>query len=99
MYNLFLTAPGDKILNPEFGLDLRQFVFEPVTANRAFLLQRILYDGIERFEPRVSLQSVVVIPNTDDMEYQITITYSIPTLNVSDARLFGRLNKNGYNYY
>lgn len=99
IYNLFMTAPGDKILNPEFGLDLRQFIFEPATANRAILLQRTLYDGIERFEPRILLQSVVVVPDMDNMEYQITITYSVPTLNISNARLFGTLNKNGYNYY
>jgi phage baseplate assembly protein W len=99
LYNLFLTAPGDKILNPEFGLDLRQFVFEPITASRAFLLQRILFDGITVFEPRVVIRTVAVTPNFDDMEYVIDIRYSVPSINVGNARLLGRLNKNGYNYF
>jgi phage baseplate assembly protein W len=98
LYNLFTTSPGDKILNPRFGLDLRQFVFEPITSNNAFLLQRLLYEGIEVFEPRVTLRSITVQPKFDDMEYEITVVYSVPTLNISNARLFGRLNKNGYNY-
>lgn len=99
LYNLFMTTPGDKILSPTFGLDLRQFVFEPVTASRAFLLQRVLFDGITTFEPRVVVQNVVVTPRFDEMEYDIVIQYSVPTLNITNARLFGRLNKNGYNYY
>ena len=99
LYNIFTTSPGDKILNPEFGLDLRQFIFEPITTNNAFLLQRLLFEGIERFEQRIVLQSIVVQPKFDDMEYDITVTYSVPTLNISNARLFGRLNKNGYNYF
>ena len=28
--NALLTSPGEKILNPEFGIDLRRFIFEPV---------------------------------------------------------------------
>ena len=25
--NIFLTSPGDKLLNPEFGIDLRDYLF------------------------------------------------------------------------
>jgi phage baseplate assembly protein W len=98
LLNLFSTTPGDKILSPEFGLNLRQYIFEPVTRERAFDMQRTIFSGINRFEPRVVVSSVVVVPNFDAMEYNITIYYSVPTLNITNARLFGSLNKNGYNY-
>lgn len=98
LLNLFSTSPGDKILNPEFGLDLREYIFEPITRERAFDLQRKVFTGITRFEPRMELLSVVVIPNIDAMEYSISINYSVPTLNITNARLFSVLNKNGYNY-
>ena len=29
--NCFITSPGQKILNPEFGLDLRRYVFEAIS--------------------------------------------------------------------
>ena len=98
LLNLFSTSPGDKILSPEFGLDLREFIFEPVTRERAFDLQRKIFTGITRFEPRMVVSSVVAVPNFDSMEYTITINYSVPTLNITNARLFSVLNKNGYNY-
>jgi hypothetical protein len=98
LLNLFSTSPGDKILNPEFGLDLRHYIFEPITRERAFDMQRTIFNGITRFEPRVVVRSVVVVPSMDTMEYNIDIYYSVPTLNITNARLFGVLNKNGYNY-
>ena len=98
LLNLFSTSPGDKILSPEFGLDLREFIFEPITRDRAFDLQRKIFTGITRFEPRLSIISVVVVPDFDAMEYNISINYSVPTLNITNARLFSVLNKNGYNY-
>lgn len=98
LLNLFSTTPGDKILSPEFGLNLRQYIFEPVTRERAFDMQRTIFSGITRFEPRVEVKQVIVVPNFDAMEYNITIYYSVPTLNITNARLFGSLNKNGYNY-
>jgi phage baseplate assembly protein W len=98
LLNLFSTSPGDKILSPEFGLDLRQYIFEPITRERAFDLQRTIYSGITRFEPRIVVKQVVVVPDFDNMEYNISIYYAVPTLNITNARLAGSLNKNGYNY-
>lgn len=98
LLNLFSTSPGDKILSPEFGLDLRQYIFEPITRERAFDMQRTIYSGITRFEPRVVVKQVVVVPDFDNMEYNISIYYAVPTLNITNARLAGSLNKNGYNY-
>ena len=98
LLNLFSTSPGDKILSPEFGIDLREYIFEPITRERAFDLQRKVFTGITRFEPRLLVDSVVVMPNFDAMEYSISINYSVPTLNITNARLFSVLNKNGYNY-
>jgi phage baseplate assembly protein W len=98
LLNLFSTSPGDKILSPEFGLDLRQYIFEPITRERAFDMQRTIYSGITRFEPRIVVKQVVVVPDFDNMEYNISIYYAVPTLNITNARLAGSLNKNGYNY-
>lgn len=96
--NLFFTAPGEKILNPEFGLDLRQFLFEPVTSDNSYSLERIIYGELGRFEPRIVLQTARVVPDPQNDAYQITLTFAVPTLNITNANLFGVLNKNGYTY-
>ena len=39
--NIFLTAPGEKILSPEFGLDLRRYLFEPISDFSAFSIKDV----------------------------------------------------------
>lgn len=96
--NIFYTSPGEKILNPEFGLNLRQFLFEPATTKNADLIRRIIFGEIERFEPRIVIRSVEVAPVFENDEYNITMTFAVPTLDITNVRLFGALNKSGYYY-
>ena len=40
--NIFTTTPGEKLLNPRFGIDLRSFLFDPVSETRAFVIGNII---------------------------------------------------------
>lgn len=95
---LFNTAPGNRILDPEWGLDLRRFLFEPITTLNAAEIQRAIFLGLPRSEPRVGIQRVVVTPDIDSSEYNIDIMFSVPTLNIYNLSVFGILNTNGYNF-
>lgn len=96
--NILTTSPGQKLLNPLFGLDLREFLFDPITETRAFFIgERILY-GLGEQEPRITVESVDVVAAPEDMEYIITIEITIPTLNVFNISLKGVLNNDGYTF-
>lgn len=92
----FLTAPGDKILSPEYGIDLRQYIFEPVDD---FIVE-ILKDDIETklpdMEPRITLESVEVVGDEDANTYYITIQINIPSLGVYGLFIKSQLNSTGY---
>jgi len=94
--NLFTTTPGEKILNPEYGLDLRRFLFEPATVEIANLIRREIYAQVSTFEPRVKLTSVNITILEDVNEYDITIYMDIPALNINNVSFFGTLNSDGY---
>lgn len=96
---LFLTSPGEKILDPLYGLDLRPFVFEPVTTNKSFDLQRIVKSEINRYEPRVNVIGVDVVPMFDDNAYQISINLNIPGLSIGGVIFSGMLNRSGYTFH
>jgi phage baseplate assembly protein W len=96
--NLFTTTPGDKILNPEYGLDLRRYIFSPATVENAKGIRDQIYIQIRRFEPRVELVSVNITILEDINEYDITVYFDIPTLNIRNVSIFGTLNNNGYIY-
>lgn len=95
---LFNTVPGQKLLNPVYGLDLKKFLFEAVSNTNATKLERIIYSEINTFEPRVVTDKVVVVPSPETLEYIITIQLSVPTLNITSLTLKSSLNNSGYNF-
>jgi len=98
LYNLFTTTPGEKILNPEYGLDLRQYIFEPATIEVAKEIQRKIYGQVRRFEPRVKITNVYITILEDVNEFDINVYYSITTLNIHNMTIFGTLGRTGYIY-
>jgi phage baseplate assembly protein W len=96
--NLFLTIPGQKILNPLFGLNLMQYLFEPCDADMANVIGNEIVRGIATFEPRVSLQKVTVIALPDQHQYDITIAIAVPTLGTTSFSLKGILSTSGFVY-
>ncbi len=95
--NILTTSPGDKLLNPTFGLDLRSFLFDPVTDTRAFFIGNRIYDGITIQEPRIKINTITVIAVMEDHEYDITLNISVPSLNIFNLSLKSILNMDGYN--
>lgn len=96
LFNLFTTTPGNKILNPDYGLDLRKYLFVPATVEVARDLREEIFRQIRIYEPRVELKEVKITIFEDVNEFDISIFFDIPVLKLSDISLFGTLNNNGY---
>jgi phage baseplate assembly protein W len=94
--NCFLTSPGQKILNPTFGIDLRRFLFEPVNKYTADVIQDDIFRKLPLNEPRVEVSGVLVVPKPDDNEYEIYLQINIPSLNVEGLSIKSKLNTIGY---
>lgn len=94
--NIFLTSPGDKLLNPTFGIDLKRFLFEPVDD----FISEIIRDDIETklplMEPRVVVDEVKVDPDEDENQYNISLRIDVPTLSIYGLTIKSRLNSTGY---
>jgi phage baseplate assembly protein W len=86
--NLFNTLPGQRFLFPEYGLDLYQFLFEPITDFNAEILGRRILDGIKKFESRVNTLQIKVKPNPDENTYYVTAVLKIPILNTTTETMF-----------
>lgn len=94
--NLFTTSPGDKLLNPTFGVDLRAYLFDPVTDTRAFFIGNDIYNNITTQEPRARVDSVSVTGLLEEQQYNIDLEISIPSLNLYGITLTGVLNNDGF---
>lgn len=94
--NIFNTTPGEKLLNPVFGANLKRYLFDPLTKDTAEQIGLEVKVAVETFEPRVTLLKIIVVPIIDQNQYDVTLILKIPTLNNKRAVLSGRLTTNGY---
>ena len=96
LINIFSTMPGQKLLNPDFGLNLAQFLFQPVSQTMAFMIGNRIMEGLARYEPRVVVDNVNVYPDEDQASYEIDLTLKIPKLSNSGMSFAGILKQPGF---
>jgi uncharacterized protein len=73
--NILLTKKYEKLFNPSFGTSLDALLFEPISAITTNALQQEITNAIRNYEPRVTLQNVVVSPNENKNLYTVTLTF------------------------
>lgn len=96
IFNIFTTIPGQKLLNPIFGLNLLQFLFTGITSANAKLLGDTILSGITKFEPRVSVDRINVATDIENQQYIIGLVLSIPSLNITGLEVKSTLSESGY---
>ena len=94
--NIITTTPGQKPLNPVFGISFGQILFSQITNERALSIGNAIYAGIQKFEPRVNIINVNVTPDPEANQYEITITVNIPRFEAQQVEIVGILDKSGF---
>jgi phage baseplate assembly protein W len=96
MYNIFTTIPGQKILNPTFGLNLLYFLFTGISELNGRRLGETILKGITKFEPRVKVEYINVMTDVENQQYAIDMIISVPTLNINMLSIQGTLAESGF---
>jgi phage baseplate assembly protein W len=99
LINLITTFPGQKILNPEFGMNFGDLLFLPVSKARATVIGETINNTFIGFEPRIQISFIEVIADIEQQEYELNIEINIPEFNNNPLNLKGRLNKSGFYSY
>lgn len=60
------TAPGERLMRPDFGCGIHDLVFAAPNPQLVGRIQAAVVDALSRFEPRIELLGVDVVP--DDAE-------------------------------
>lgn len=94
--NIVITTPGQKPLNPIFGINFGDILFLPVTDERAYSIGTAIFKAVQTFEPRVNIINVNVTPLPDDNQYTIDITFTVPRFNTQQVKIVGALDKSGF---
>ena len=85
--NIVFTQPGEKFFNPDFGSRITESLFENMDEVSALAIRDEIENSITRFEPRVNVIEVKVIPNFEANEMNATIVYEIVGIDVPPQQL------------
>ena len=85
--NIVFTQPGEKFFNPEFGSRVSESLFEVVDEVSTIAIRDEIRSSIINYEPRVNLLDVLVNPNPDENEMDVSITYEIVGIDIPPQQL------------
>ena len=89
--NLLLTSPGERMMNPDFGVGLRHFLFEPREHSIPKIRQRV-ESQTKRYLPYIKINKIqfdsgLSTPGAAEESkiISILIEYEVPNLNISST--------------
>ena len=85
--NIVLTTPGEKIHDPYFGSNVNALLFENVDEISAVAIRDEIGNSLKNYEPRIVLEEILVDPDYDMNQFDVTITYRIVGIDVPPTQL------------
>ena len=77
---LLSTIPGERVMRPDYGCNLFLLIFSPNDNTTAGLAIHYVRQAIERWEPRVEIESIDAVPNREDYaRLEIILVYKVRT--------------------
>ena len=84
LINYFLTNPGERLGNPEYGGGLRRFIFSQIEQDNLEFLQEDIQNKLSVNFPNIILEKLQVLESPDNNTVTVNITYSIPNTGIND---------------
>jgi phage baseplate assembly protein W len=75
--NLVMTQPGERRFQPEYGCNIRRFLFDNISDYVTGLIKDVIKESISKYEPRVRVIDVLVIANESTNSYEVTIIFEV----------------------
>ncbi len=87
LVNLLLTHKGERYMQPDFGTNLRRFIFQPNTKSLEEKVKSELLSAIRFWLPYIKVENIITdrsIENIDQYKINISLTFSV----IDDIREF-----------
>lgn len=82
IYLIIMTRKGERVMRPDFGCDIHQFLFDTVDYTMLMRMQQAVKDALLRWEPRIEEIEVKVQNQVeDDNALEISVNYRVRTTN------------------
>lgn len=82
LYNLFLTAKGERFLNPNFGSSIRNLLFDQYTRDKEIELRSEIEALLRDYFPEIRVENIILDSNESTLNFRLS--YSIPNFGIRD---------------
>jgi phage baseplate assembly protein W len=81
LHILLSTTIGERVMQPLYGCNLKQFLFEPTNASIEAEIEKVVEDAILYFEPRIRLDKLQLDTDAEEGRMEIMVEYTIKASN------------------
>jgi phage baseplate assembly protein W len=85
LINLLLTSKGERILNPNFGTNIRRQLFNQMDSDTYAALTEEISDTIRIYIPQITIEKLDVVPSYDTNTLTVNLTYRVNISNEKDT--------------
>ncbi len=93
---VILTSPGERIMIPEFGVGIRNYLFENVNTSTFNTIRQRIINQVASYLPYITIRNIEftserndgisgVEPSSNSNYVNIQIRYSVPSMFISDT--------------
>ena len=81
---LILTNPGERVMESQFGVGIKQFLFQNQTENIAGLIETKTREQVSTYLPIVDIQQIQFKISPEANSLRMILTYQIPDIGIND---------------
>ncbi|MBN8668816.1 MAG: GPW/gp25 family protein [Chitinophagales bacterium] len=97
LHILLSTTLGERVMRPDYGCNLRDYVFSPLNTSMEAYIRKLVEDAIIYYEPRITLEKLGVEFRDTEGLLLITIDYMIDATNSRANYVYPYYIKEGTN--
>ncbi len=73
----FSTKKGERFLNPNYGSNIANYLFNPITTTTADNLEQLIKDELASNFPQIFLKEIEVLQSIDEQQIVVSLSYTI----------------------
>lgn len=83
--NLLMTIPGERVMDPLFGVGIKKYLFEQNVAYQHQIIKTDISKQVKKYMPFISLQEIKITQEDDGNTMFVQLFYMISPLNQTDS--------------
>ena len=90
---LILTNPGERVMEPTYGVGLSRFLFSNYSENIEATIRTRIQEQVEMYLPVIAIQNIFFENKMETNTILITLKYVVPGLGIDDLLQLAIQNK------